>query len=144
MPPMDNRAYHLQGRAHNAVKKALAEGGLTREPCEVCGDAGQAHHDSYHPSRWLDVRWLCGIHHREWHTKNAPEWPDIFDFHPCDEEATDRLPEDGRCRLWFRAGNRRWYVWHGGRQVNLGADYPTAAAKFREMKAAGASRHPSR
>ncbi len=141
---MDNRAYHLQSKSHDAVARALATGELVRQPCEVCGATGQAHHDSYRPDRWLDVRWLCGRHHAAWHAGNEPEWPSIFDFHPSDEVHADRLPEDGRCRLWFRKWNRRWYVWHGGKQVNLGADYAEAARRFRALKAAGLSREPSR
>src|SRR5690349_9971798 len=51
--------------------------------CEQCGaEPAQAHHDSYYPDRWLDVRWLCPNHHLEWHRENEPEWPSIFEFHP--------------------------------------------------------------
>lgn len=49
-------------RARQAVKFALKNGTLTREPCEVCGDPlTQAHHDDYRLR--LVVRWLCSAHH---------------------------------------------------------------------------------
>lgn len=52
-------------RAHNQVYRALRDGRLHREPCEVCGSTEkvQAHHDDY--SKPLDVRWLCSRHHAE-------------------------------------------------------------------------------
>ena len=47
---------------------------MTRQPCEVCGNAkAQAHHDDY--GKPLDVRWLCTTHHAEWHRHNTPKCP---------------------------------------------------------------------
>ena len=43
-----NHAYRLRSLAHGAVAKALAFGKLIRQPCEVCGEVGQAHHDNYY------------------------------------------------------------------------------------------------
>jgi ribosomal protein S27AE len=55
--------------ARAKVNNALANGRITREPCEVCGDSvSQAHHDDYRKP--MDVRWLCKPHHREWHKTN--------------------------------------------------------------------------
>jgi hypothetical protein len=52
--------------AHAVVKRALAAGTLTRQPCEVCGaEKAHAHHDDY--SKPLIVRWLCPAHHAEVH-----------------------------------------------------------------------------
>ena len=82
---MDDRAYHLQCQAHRAVAHALEIAGIARQPCEVCGGHAQAHHDSYYPERWLDVRWLCAKHHKEWHDANEPEWPTIYEYHPSDQ-----------------------------------------------------------
>jgi hypothetical protein len=47
--------------------KAINEGLLKRQPCEVCGTEQdvQSHHDDY--SKPLEVRWLCRKHHREHH-----------------------------------------------------------------------------
>lgn len=54
--------------AHVAVQRALRNGWLTRQPCEVCGEAFScAHHDDY--SKPLEVRWLCHAHHQEHHHK---------------------------------------------------------------------------
>lgn len=60
--------------AHMAVGNAIRDGRLIRQPCEVCGEFAQAHHDDY--SKPLDVRWLCTTHHAEWHKHNTPLCPD--------------------------------------------------------------------
>lgn len=53
--------------ARQAVARALRDGRLVKQSCEVCGEAKtEAHHDDY--DRWLDVRWLCPKHHRELHS----------------------------------------------------------------------------
>lgn len=50
-------------------KKTMREikiGRLIRKPCEVCNyTPAEAHHDDY--MKPLDIRWLCGNHHREHH-----------------------------------------------------------------------------
>jgi len=55
-------------KAHWAVNNLIRKGGLIRashcEKCEFSGDI-HAHHDDY--SKPLEVRWLCGACHREWH-----------------------------------------------------------------------------
>ena len=55
--------------ARTAVSNAIAAGRLVRQPCLVCGETErvEAHHDSYHENRRLDVRWLCRPHHLEHH-----------------------------------------------------------------------------
>lgn len=56
---------------------AIQEGDLVRGPCEVCGVSGFTpqgrpavigHHDDYNLP--LVVRWLCPLHHRQWHQNN--------------------------------------------------------------------------
>ena len=42
---------------------------LDPQPCEVCGESAQRHHDDY--SKPLEVRWLCTRHHGEVHRKVA-------------------------------------------------------------------------
>lgn len=54
-----------KGRVQHQVANAIKHGRLTPMPCEVCGATAEAHHDDY--SRPLDVRWLCHLHHCEWH-----------------------------------------------------------------------------
>lgn len=52
--------------ARTNARRAIREGRLFREPCEVCGAAEvHAHHDDY--SQPLNVRWLCPAHHRDHH-----------------------------------------------------------------------------
>ena len=52
--------------AHEKVKRALYNGTLIKQSCEVCGDKNsQAHHEDY--SKPLDVMWLCRIHHMQHH-----------------------------------------------------------------------------
>ena len=51
-------------KAHSAVKTAIKNGTLTRQPCRACGNPKtEAHHEDY--SKPLDVVWLCRVHHRQ-------------------------------------------------------------------------------
>ena len=53
-------------RAHAAVAKAIKDGNIIKQPCEVCkSEDAEAHHEDY--SKPLDVRWLCRSHHRQRH-----------------------------------------------------------------------------
>jgi hypothetical protein len=70
-------AERLKEAARKETRQAIARGALVPEPCEVCGQSSRlkngqrgihAHHDDY--SRPLDVRWLCPVHHKEWHRHN--------------------------------------------------------------------------
>ncbi|WP_428383575.1 hypothetical protein [Nevskia ramosa] len=56
----EKRAAHIQ------LGKAVRDGSVIPQPCQVCG-AGNAHghHENY--SRPLDVWWLCPKHHAERH-----------------------------------------------------------------------------
>lgn len=54
-----------KAKARRDVARAVREGKLERQPCEVCGARAQGHHPDY--SKPLDVRWLCFLHHREEH-----------------------------------------------------------------------------
>ena len=61
-------AGHLEGkRAKDTVYYYVANGGLKRLSCKVCGTTigVQAHHDDY--NKPLDVIWLCRKHHRNLH-----------------------------------------------------------------------------
>ena len=54
-------------RARRRARNARVSGRLIRQACEVCGatENVHAHHDDYrHP---LQVRWLCRMHHNEYH-----------------------------------------------------------------------------
>jgi hypothetical protein len=62
--------YPAKRAAHVATGNAIRDGRLVREPCEVCGARAQAHHDDY--AKPLEVRWLCPMHHAEWHKHNTP------------------------------------------------------------------------
>jgi len=59
-----------QYKAHKMVGYAIRSGKLFKEPCEVCkvGET-HAHHDDY--LKPLNVRWLCAVHHKLWHTENG-------------------------------------------------------------------------
>lgn len=64
-------------KANHVVRVAIRNGSLERRPCEKCGstDRIHAHHCNYFPSEWLNVMWLCTMHHGEWHRLNKPIYP---------------------------------------------------------------------
>lgn len=135
----DGRPYRLQAAAHVAVARAVAKGTLTRLPCESCGAAAQAHHDSYHPDRRLDVRWLCPAHHSEWHRRNEPEWPAGFGHFAARDELGRRITgKAGRPPApWMWHARAAWYVTLGGRRYNLGPDRVAAFERFEVLLADG-------
>lgn len=47
-------------------------GSIQRQPCEVCGAIKKvhAHHVSYKPKDWFNVKWLCYICHKLTETNN--------------------------------------------------------------------------
>ena len=62
--------YPKKYKAHSIVNYAIKSEKLFREPCEVCGkEKVDAHHDDY--AKPLNVRWLCSIHHHQWHAKHG-------------------------------------------------------------------------
>lgn len=62
--------YKNKYKAVLAVNNAIKIGKLLKQPCEICGDKyTHAHHDDY--SNYLGVRWLCPVHHSEWHINNG-------------------------------------------------------------------------
>lgn len=64
-------SYPNKYKAHNMVNNAIRDKKLHAEPCEVCGtkDRVHAHHDDY--LKPLNVRWLCAVHHFQWHKENG-------------------------------------------------------------------------
>lgn len=63
--------YPERDKARKAVYSAVRSGKLIPQSCEVCENPkSEAHHDSYLPENWLIVRWLCKMHHKNFH-KNA-------------------------------------------------------------------------
>jgi hypothetical protein len=63
-PKVSNR---VATHAHGLVAAAIQSGNLVREPCEVCGNNAEAHHEDY--SKPLDVTWLCKKHHAARHAE---------------------------------------------------------------------------
>lgn len=58
--------YPEKYKAGIITSNAIRSGLLLQRDCEVCGEGKvEGHHDDY--SKPLDVRWLCGNHHREHH-----------------------------------------------------------------------------
>lgn len=57
---------HTKTAAHSLVRRAVNDGRLVKQPCNVCGNTNvEAHHDDY--SQPLSVRWLCKKHHEQQH-----------------------------------------------------------------------------
>jgi len=58
--------------ARQTLRDAIEAKKIVRQPCEICGDKSEAHHEDY--SKPFDVRWLCRLHHREHHAaeRNKP------------------------------------------------------------------------
>ena len=55
-----------RNKCHNALRRAILKGTITRIPCEVCGDEkSHAHHEDY--DKPLYVMWLCAEHHSARH-----------------------------------------------------------------------------
>lgn len=60
----------IKRSAHILVGNHIRAGKLIKCACEICGDENtNAHHDDY--AKPLEVRWLCDIHHAEWHKENG-------------------------------------------------------------------------
>lgn len=52
-------------RAQNRLNYAIRKGRVKKEPCKICGTTSKvhAHHISYKPEDWYNVRWLCYVCH---------------------------------------------------------------------------------
>lgn len=60
---------HTKTASHSLVHRAIKDGRLVKQPCEICGNVDvEAHHDDY--SQPLSIRWLCKKHHGEQHETN--------------------------------------------------------------------------
>ena len=63
--------YPNKYKAHTMVNNAIRDGRLFKMSCEKCNEtkAVHAHHDDY--LKPLNVRWLCAVHHKQWHEENG-------------------------------------------------------------------------
>jgi len=62
--------YPKKYKAHTMVNNAVRDGRMKKMPCEICdNEQTHGHHDDYDFP--LNVRWLCVVHHHEWHGKNG-------------------------------------------------------------------------
>lgn len=69
-----NKRQRVRDAANSMTGYWVKTGKLVKEGCEVCGEASEAHHDSYAKRNWLKVRFLCVAHHAEWHRFNEPTY----------------------------------------------------------------------
>lgn len=69
--------------AQNRLNYAVRTGRVQRQPCEACGQAERvhAHHQSYRPEDWLNVRWLCFACHAREHTQANSRHQENSDDH---------------------------------------------------------------
>jgi len=63
--------YPNKYKAHTIVNNAVRDEKLFPAPCEVCfiTRGVHAHHDDY--LKPLNIRWLCAVHHSQWHRDNG-------------------------------------------------------------------------
>lgn len=67
-----NESHKDQVNAMQRINSYIKKGMVRRQPCEICGaEDSHAHHDDY--TRPLNVRWLCPLHHKEWHMNHEPK-----------------------------------------------------------------------
>lgn len=67
-----SRTTTSKGSVHKLVRKAIRNGDLVQQPCEVCGDENSvAHHEDY--DKPLEVRWFCRKHHFKRHRELKKE-----------------------------------------------------------------------
>lgn len=93
-----------KARARGAVGQAIRMGRLTRQPCQVCGEAmSEAHHEDY--SRPLAVEWLCRWHHAQRHGFAISEarMATIFDGLDAGVSLNRLSAEVGVCRRILRS-----------------------------------------
>ena len=58
------KKYPEKSMAQNRLNYAVRKGRIKRLPCEVCGEVKtHAHHVSYEPKDWYNVKWLCNVCH---------------------------------------------------------------------------------
>lgn len=59
----------LEMQARSAMGHAIRDGKLVPKPCMMCGEkkVDGHHHNGYSKEHWLDVVWLCRIHHTQVH-----------------------------------------------------------------------------
>lgn len=82
-------AHKDQVSAMQKINRYIKNGMVRRRECEVCGDENtHAHHDDY--TRPLSVRWLCPIHHSEWHKNNTPKRGPIDEYNTTIDRAKIR------------------------------------------------------
>lgn len=55
----------MKDNARSYLGVYVRRGRVKRGPCEICGSTAEAHHEDY--GKPLDVRWLCRVHHLEYH-----------------------------------------------------------------------------
>lgn len=65
LPEEQRRKANARAYAHEYLKR----GKIQRQPCEVCGEKAEMHHDDY--SKPTQVRWFCRQHHLEIHKQQA-------------------------------------------------------------------------
>ena len=65
-------------RATRFIGSLTTKGIIKRQQCshKDCKKIGQAHHWNYNKEYWIDIQWLCPMHHKRWHAENKAVYPD--------------------------------------------------------------------
>lgn len=62
----------LKSATRKRTRDAIKAGKIIKQPCKVCGsEQSEAHHDNY--GDYLNVIWLCKLHHTETHYPGSAE-----------------------------------------------------------------------
>lgn len=61
----------MKKAAERTVQRLVIRGLIEKKVCEICGNSNtEAHHYlGYDKIHWLDIKWLCHIHHFQEHSR---------------------------------------------------------------------------
>jgi hypothetical protein len=96
----------IKVRARDLLNDAVADNKVIPQPCVVCGNPAQGHHEDY--NKPFSVIWLCPLHHRQHHEGALGMVLTPVDYTPIDYPPAPREPvirngtkRCSRCKQWL-------------------------------------------